>query len=650
MRIGPIEINWKSKKSYAQLATMIAREKGTIAGDSKTNPITQLSEYSSWVSTCVSLIKDRVAAIPFKFYRTDTNEEISIESPAYKVFSKPFTNPNPLMSFRFIKSFCQIQLELCGMSAIYKAKNQLGQVWELWPLNMNYFMGAYDRSGRPIEFSNEILPADVYYVFNINGSEFVFHINDLILLMYPHPKNMWIGASTIQQQAYALDIQRYVEIYERDFFANSARIDMVLTTEAAIDTPKAKELKERWLDVYGPNRRSFFDVAVMDSGLKPVPMEYANKDFEFLHLSNWTKEMVFAAFRVPLAKVGLGGSDNRQNAVYVDINFNRECIEPRLNIWDDELTSGILQQFDSKLIIKHDNPIPRDRQIEVQEGRIYLSGFPTLTPNEFRKKTHKLPPLPLGDKLYVPSNFIPLDKLEKYIDAQITARNSPKDPNDTDPSRHDGDTPHVNPDGTDDRDDLPTDGRSFFPISRDLFAEFYFRNVWIDSIKSLITIKSKKETFDTLFKFLCVSTVNSYFGFYKSNKNLISKIENILIASVPSSWISDFSLKLSGEFYTTLSVFSEDKWMEQFDVNPRLAKICNTGVHSCINYSKFLILDTLGQKRKWVVHSNECGHRGRIKDFITEDKFNLGSSICKFPGENFNLSCDCVIDVYEEVG
>jgi len=638
MKLGRLEINWR-KKSYSQLSTMIAREKGNIYGDSKTNPIAQLSEYSSWVSTCVSLIKDRVAAIPFKFYRTDTSEEVPIDSPAYKIFSKPFINPNPLMSFRFIKSFCQVQLELCGMTAIYKARNQLGQVWELWPLNMNNFMGVYDSKGRPIEFSNEILPSNVYYVFNISGSEFVFHINELILLLYPHPKNMFIGASTIQQQAYALDIQKYVEIYERDFFANSARIDMILATDAVLDAPKAKDIKERWIDAYGANRRTYKDIAVMDSGLKPIPMEYANKDFEFLHLSNWTKEMVFAAFRVPPGKLGMGGSDNRQNAVYVDINFNRECIEPRLNIWDDELTSGILSQFDSKLQLKHDNPIPRDRQIEVQESRIHLSGFPTMTPNEFRKKTHKLPPIAKGDKLYVPNSFIPLDKLEEWIDSQIKAKTAPKDPNDTDPSRHDGDTPHVNPDGTDDRDDLPTEGRSFFPISRDLASEFYFRNVWVDSLKSLISIKSKKETFETLFKFLCVSTINSFFGFCKK------QIGSILVDSNENSWVSIYSSKLSGEFYNTLSSFPEDKWMEQFDVNPRLAKICNTGVHSCINYSKFLILESLGYKKKWIIHSNECGHRGRIKEFISNDVFNLGSSTCKFPGENFNLSCDCSIDV-----
>ena len=72
-------------------------------------------------------------------------------------------------------------------------------------------------------------------------------INQLICLTYVHPLNPYIGASPIQSQAYAQDIDSYIEVYERDFFKNSARIDFALTTDEKIDQMKADELKERWL-------------------------------------------------------------------------------------------------------------------------------------------------------------------------------------------------------------------------------------------------------------------------------------------------------------------------------------------------------------------------------------------------------------------
>ena len=142
MKIGPLEINlsFGREKTYNQLSQIIEREK--VSFNTKTSPKKQLAEYKSWAASAVSLISDRVSTVPYRFYRKDINEEITPNIHSYKLFSKPFLNPNPLMSFRFIKSFCQMQLDMCGMGCIYKAKNILGQIWELWPLNMNDFMGG----------------------------------------------------------------------------------------------------------------------------------------------------------------------------------------------------------------------------------------------------------------------------------------------------------------------------------------------------------------------------------------------------------------------------------------------------------------------------------------------------------------------------
>jgi len=641
MRIGPIEISWnKDKKTYRELAAMIAREKSGPAFDPRTNVNTQLAEYKSWTSTCVSLIKDRVGQIPYKFYVKDTESEITSTRHGYKDFSKPFLIPNPLMSFQFVKQFCQIQLDLCGMAAIYKAKNALGQVWELWPINMNNFMGAYDSNGMPIESSTEILPKDVFYQFNFNGNSYMFSSKELVLLYYPHPKNQFLSASPIQQQAYAVDIQQYVEIYERDFFANSARIDMVLTTDVPIDENKAKELKERWLEKYGFARTGRFnDIAVLDSGLKPVPMKWTNKDFEFMELAKWTKEMIFAAYRVPFAKVGISGSDNRQNSVYVDINFNTECIKPRLSMWDIELTKEVLSTFDPRIEIRHDNPIPRDRQLEVNEGRIYLAGFPSMTPNEFRKRVHNLEPLDEGDELYVSTNFIPLSKLEKYVDSQISKPKPAQDSGDSDPTRHDEDTPHVNPDGSDDRDSLPTQGRMLSSLLTETFAfEFYLRNVWNTGIlKYFKNVEFTESNLVDLFKFLCKSSVDLYLKYRK---------ENIEIESY--KWIDDYCVKIANEIFKMTKPSDLKDLSEFFNSNPRSAKICNCGIRNVINYAKFLILESSGSKKSWICNSNECAHRGRIKSFIVDsgEKFKIGNTEISFPGEvGLNLNCDCSLDL-----
>jgi len=376
MRLGPIEINFGRKKSYEELVQIINRTKGNSGrAKLKNTPKAQLAEYHGWVSSCVSLISDRVSSLPYSFYNKETGEKISSKNKGYRVFTKPFIQPNPLMSFRFIKSFCQLQLDLSGMTCIYKAKNGLGQPWELWPLNMNEFHNV------EVDYTDFINPR-VKYIFNMDNKLITFDIDDLIVINYPHPSNPFGAMSPVQAQAYAIDTENYIEIYEHDFFKNSARIDMALVTDNDLDEPKAEFIKNRWLSKF--NGR-FHDIAVLDSGLKPVPLKFTNKDFEFLHLAGWTKEKVLGAYRIPSSKLGSSDS-NRAGSVQSDISFNRESIQPRIGLWDEELTMGVLSFFDERIEIKHENPIPRDRELETREAKAYLGGMPCKTVNEYRKE------------------------------------------------------------------------------------------------------------------------------------------------------------------------------------------------------------------------------------------------------------------------
>ena len=197
-------------------------------------------------------------------------------------------------------------------------------------------------------------------------------------------------------------------------------------------------------------------MAVLSSGLKPIPLKFTNKDFEFLNLAEWSLNKIVSAYHVPLSKLGFKTNDRAGN-VTDDISFNRECIQPRLTLFDEELTSGVLSSYDENIELRHYNPVPRDRDLEVKEARVYLSGLPAMTINEYRKETKIGGPVEGGDRMYIPSGWIPLEKVDEFLENQNnnTGRN-----NETDPSRHDDDEPHTNPDGTDDRDDFLTDGRS----------------------------------------------------------------------------------------------------------------------------------------------------------------------------------------------
>jgi HK97 family phage portal protein len=637
MRLGKFEISLGGpRKGYNQLAQMIMREKtfGSTRADLKKGTPSQLKEYRSWVYSCVSLISDRVSTIPFKFYDVNTGEELTTRNRGFASYTKPFYKPNDMMTFRFIKQFCQIQLDLCGMAAVYLARNKLGQVWELWPLNMNDF--------EKVEISQPSGPMNpkVIYKFQIDGQEFKFGQEELCLLHYPDPTDPFLPMSPIRAQAYAIDIDNYVEVYERSFFKNSARVDMVLTTEEALDQVKADEIKARWKARYGG---SFHDIAVLDSKLKPVPVNYTNKDFEFLALAGWSKEKVLSAFRVPEAKLGAGDSINRSGGVQVDINFNRESIHPRLTLWDEELSKEVLSSFNQgNVVIRHDDPIPRDRQIELQEVKAFGGGMPVMTPNEIRERWFNLPkvandPEGRADILWVPSKWRPIDEEDSE-----TQGGTDGDMDANDPTRHDGDQPHENPDGSDDRDDLPTEGRMY--AFETLEADF--RDGWVDHIrKALNSEESTRDTAPVLFR--------------KAVDELIDLTTRLCMTSFANDLAPEYKNTEWPEVIATIATreFEQiiantkcdedwDSWCSKyFDINPRISKIINSLIRGTINYSKCLHASRAGIQMHWKVNGNECGHRGRVKQTIEDDAlvFKIGESTINFPGETLNFACDCTI-------
>jgi len=639
MRLGPIEINFKpsnKKKSYEQLSAIIRREKGEGAVNLKQQPHIQLLEYKSWAYSCVSLISDRISTLPYSFYRKSTGEELTKKSKGYSAYTKPFFIPNPLMSFRFVKAWCQIQLDLCGMTALWKGYNKLGQVWEIWPLNMNDFI--------KVEVSGDIVNPSVKYWFKTGNSNFVkFDISELIFINYIHPINPYLGASPIQAQAYAQDIDSYIEVYERDFFKNSARIDFALTTDEALDQEKADEIKERWKSKY---QGTFHDVAVLDTGLKPVPLQYANRDFEFLNLAQWTREKVLSAYRVPKSKLGFA-EGGRAGNVQDDISFNRESVQPRLSMWDEELTEGILSTFSNDIEFKHQNPIPRDRLIEVQEGRIHV-GTPTLTINEFREKIHKLENVIGGERILIPKDMIPLDRLDEIIDAQLeaqtTAAETPTDPEDDD--RDDEPDSHVNPDGSDDRDDNPTDDRSLsngqFKFLCDEVRQIVYG--YIEENLSKSTVESIDKDLKIVFSDITVGMVVHMLE-YLGEKTILN--DNPVDTK---DWIAPMVDKVVDEYKNTLlknPKWKDENWndylKDQLASNPRLSKITNSLSRACINYAKWLIFREKKVKMNWVINSNECGHKGKLKNNMSEDNFQIGNMRLRFPNEILNFSCDCTI-------
>jgi len=333
----------------------------------------QLKAYQNHVYKCVSVIYRRVMSIPYRLYveRNEDDEEVTRHPLLDLLWS-----PNPYMSGAFLIAITQMHMDLTGMAFWLKVRNGLGRPAELWPLSPALFSRFVLNDTRSELVSYEFL-TDTGAAVNYAPSEIVyFH--------YPHPIYWLEGASPIQAMAYSYDIDLASRIYQRNFFQNSARPDMIFESDQEISPEDARRLLIEWKGVHQGVNRSW-EPAVLDKGLKANILSSNAKDMEFVSLANWTKEDILEAYNVPPGKLGTVADVNRANGVALDITFNSECIKPKLGFFDETVSRFLAADFDPRLYLLHDECVPRDEDFDLRERESNLRNKVTSI-NEERQK------------------------------------------------------------------------------------------------------------------------------------------------------------------------------------------------------------------------------------------------------------------------
>jgi len=401
--------SWGELHSFFDTILKDSVGKGTVAS--------QLKEYRSWVHIAASVIYRRTSSVDFKYIRIDTGKEIKKDNPVYNTINRIFVDPNPYMEFRFIKQYLQLQLDLTGMAFALREDILVGGIklpYRIWPLNVGNLVR--------IERGNNFRQWIKGFTFNIGGKYVFYDWDNVLYFHYPHPKDPRLASSPIQAQAYAIDLDHYIEVYERDFFKNSARPDFMLKFPegVTISEEEAERLKAQWKGKFSGEGK-YHEIGILDAGGDIVELTPKNEDLALMSLAGWTQSKILAAYNVPPGKVGMVKDVNRANALGIDITFNSEAIKPRLDLIDDVFTRSILQKFDPRIAMKHDNPIPRDRELDIKEIREKV-GVPIWTINEGRDRDG-LASVKGGDVIQVPLNFIPL----------LSAPDEPEDDSDGSP-------------------------------------------------------------------------------------------------------------------------------------------------------------------------------------------------------------------------
>lgn len=358
----------------------------------------QLAAYQGHVYKCVTLIYRRAISVSMKLYKQERDKSEEVKRHASLDLMK---RPNPSMSGRELKSLTLMHLDLTGKAFWLKKLNRLGRPSELWPLSPASFLGLLldgDKNGiKGFEFQTE------------SGPKIHYDADEIVYFHYPHPVYPFEGASPIQSQAFAYDIDRATKVYMRNFFRNSARPDVVLQTEQQIQEEDARRILLSWREAHQGFGRAW-EPAILDRGLQAKTISMPDKDLVFAASAGLSKQDILEAYGVPEGKLGTIKGIDDENMAAIDVTFNSECIAPRLALYDEAINSHILQHYQEGLYVKHANPVPRDREFALKERELNLKTL-TTTINEEREKMG-LPPVPWGHTVWVPRSLTPMNGKE----------------------------------------------------------------------------------------------------------------------------------------------------------------------------------------------------------------------------------------------
>ena len=343
---------------------------------------TQLEAYQGHVYKCVTLIYRQACSIPMRLYKQrGDRKEVIKRHPFLDLMRKP----NSLMSGNDLKAITFMHRDLTGKAFWLKVLDGFGRPRELWPLPVADFRGFIldDSKTKIVKF--EFKPD--------GGQSTLYNVDEVVYFRYPHPVYYLDGASPIQSQAFAYDTDRAMKVYQKKFFQNSARPDIVFETDQEIQEEDARRLLLSWKQAHQGVERAW-EPAILDKGLRVKNISVSMEDLAFASLAEWSKEDILEAYNIPEGKFGTAKNVKYENDYGIDVTFNSECIAPRLRSYEEEITTSLLNHYDEGLFVEHDNCVPSDKEFELKRRESNLKSF-TTTINEEREKMG-LPPVAWG--------------------------------------------------------------------------------------------------------------------------------------------------------------------------------------------------------------------------------------------------------------
>lgn len=378
---------------------------GVMMGEAapKKNMGQYLEAATGWVYGCVTAIADAVAACDFDLYRV--NGEDNIEEIENHPILDLLDRVNNYTTRYDHLSMTQQYLELVGEAPWYLSRGESGtqepeSMLLLRPDRLKVVQSVDKNSTSPID----------HYEYRVDSTKTVeIKPEEIVFLRYPDPTNPFRGKGTLQAAALTVDIDNFAEEFNKRFFYNSARPDSIIGTDQKLTPSQREAIRNDIKRLYQGGEKAH-KTAILESGLKWTPMSISQKDMDFLEQQKFSRDKILSIFRVHKSILALSDDVNLANAKIGEYVFAKWTVRPKMMRIAAQLNEFLLPMFagTENMFLSFDDPVPEDKTADIQKYDSALSkGW--MTPNEVRREQNLEDIGDAGDRLYIPSNYLPIE-------------------------------------------------------------------------------------------------------------------------------------------------------------------------------------------------------------------------------------------------
>jgi HK97 family phage portal protein len=350
--------------------------------------------------------------------RATSAADVIVKSMFYKFTDNPYTDEKTIVSTPFVKCFRYIKpgsaprrffektfhyLDLDGNAYWYFEKQKGDVPYYIHSLRPDRVTLATNDSGKVVG-----------YVYTVNNVDMPLAADQVIHFKRFNPLNDHYGLGLAVALAMTIESSFFQKNWNRKFFKNSARPDLVLTTKGTLPEGSFKRLKEAWKKQFkGVNNHH--DVAVIEGGGDVKILNPTQKDLDFYKGIEADQDEIMGTTGVPPTVLGYPQA-NYATAKESKVTFWLGTILPIVNeIWDTFNASdiayveGVMASADiTKSMHLMDALMTRAANYQQLVG-----GAAVAKVDEVRTAIG-LPPADGGDRLYAPAGIQPLEMAGTY--------------------------------------------------------------------------------------------------------------------------------------------------------------------------------------------------------------------------------------------